>query len=202
MIQSHLLLVFPAAMAFAGAMDLLTMTIPNRISALVAAFIAAALFAGLSAHAVMLHAASGFLVLALGIGLFAMGWAGGGDAKLLAAGALWVGLDQVVPFLVQTGICGAVLTLVMVLFRAYPAASLPIPDWAVKLHSTATGMPYGLAIAAGALFVFPQTESSMAWRASNDTLQTLYYLTFGVSRARRATCLRRLPRVLGESGCN
>ena len=159
MIESSLLLVFPAAMAFAGAMDLLTMTIPNRISlALVAAFIAAALFAGLPAHAVMLHVMSGLLVLAIGIGLFAMGWAGGGDAKLLAAGALWFGLDQVVPFLVQTGICGACLTLMMVLFRAYPVASLPIPEWAVKLHRTATGMPYALAISAGALLVFPHTD--------------------------------------------
>ena len=32
MIEYAVLLVFPAAMAFAGAMDLFTMTIPNRIS--------------------------------------------------------------------------------------------------------------------------------------------------------------------------
>ena len=159
MVEYSVLLIFPAAMAFAGAMDLLTMTIPNRISlALVAGFFAAAIFADLPAHAVMLHVVSGVLVLAIGIGLFAMGWAGGGDAKLLAAGALWVGIDQVVPFLLQTGICGAVLTLMMVLFRAYPAASLPIREWAAKLHRTATGMPYGLAIAAGALLVFPHTD--------------------------------------------
>lgn len=157
MLDTPLLLIFPAAMAFAAAMDLVSMTIPNRISvALAGAFVVVAAWAGLPATDVLSHLGAGTLMLIVGIGMFALGWMGGGDAKLLAAGALWLGIEQLLPFLVLTGVFGALLTFFMVLYRAYPVAALPIPDWAARLHRKETGMPYGLAICAGGLGVFPQ----------------------------------------------
>ena len=68
--QSALMLIFPVAMAFAAATDLLTFKIPNRISiALVAAFIVVAPFSGLSWSALLVHAATFAVVLAIGRGL-------------------------------------------------------------------------------------------------------------------------------------
>lgn len=153
-----LLLVFPAVMAFAGAMDLLTMTIPNRVSvALVAAFFVIALAIGMPAGTVMMHMAAGLLVLAAGIVLFAVGGFGGGDAKLLAAGALWIGLDNLLAYLIWVTLFGGVLALAIVAYRKFPADAYPIPDWARRLHARGTGIPYGIAISAAAMYMYPKT---------------------------------------------
>ncbi len=84
------LMLFPALMAFAAASDLLTMTIPNRISlALLAGFFVLAPLTGMGVHEILNHAGAGALVLVVAFGMFAMGWVGGGDAKVAAAaGAL------------------------------------------------------------------------------------------------------------------
>lgn len=159
MLDTPLLLIFPAAMAFAAAMDLLSMTIPNRISlALVGSFILAAAWIGIPSDVLLDHLAAGLLMLVAGIFMFARGWVGGGDAKLIAAGALWLGLEQLVPFLAITGLTGGFLTLFIFMYRGYPVTALPgVPDWAIRLHRSTTGLPYGLAIAAGGLTVFPQS---------------------------------------------
>ena len=153
-----LLLVFPAVMAFAGAMDLLTMTIPNRVSvALVAAFFVIALLIGMPASTIMMHVAAGLLILTAGIVLFAVGGFGGGDAKLLAAGALWIGLDNLLPYLLWVTVFGGALALAVLLYRTVPFNAYPIPDWARRLHRAGSGIPYGIAIAAGAMYMYPKT---------------------------------------------
>lgn len=159
MIEIVLLLIFPAAMAFAGALDLLTMTIPNRISvALVVAFAFAAFQAGLPLDAVAAHMGAAALVLAVGIIFFACGWLGGGDAKLMTVAALWIGYGEIlVAYFAIVAALGGVLALALLAYRRLPAAALPAPEWALNLHKTGSGMPYGLAIAGGALWIYPQT---------------------------------------------
>src|SRR3954468_2762870 len=94
------LLVFPALMAYAGVSDLLTMTIPNKVSlALVIAFAAFVVIGGLSFDAILVHVAAGALVLVTCFGMFARGWIGGGDAKLAAATALWLGFHVLMEYL-------------------------------------------------------------------------------------------------------
>ncbi len=88
------LMLFPALMAFAAASDLFTMTIPNRISlALVAGFFVLAPLTGMGVHEILNHAGAGALVLVVAFGMFAMGWVGGGDAKVVAAAAFGSGLS-------------------------------------------------------------------------------------------------------------
>jgi prepilin peptidase CpaA len=158
MFDYALLLVFPALLAFGAAYDLLTMTIPNRVSiALVALFLVAGPLAGLSAQDMLMHAAAGLIVLAAGIALFAVGGFGGGDAKLLAAAALWIGFDQLVPFLAYVTIFGGVLAVAILVYRRVPILGIHAPDWAMNLHRPGTGIPYGIAIAASALSIFPKT---------------------------------------------
>jgi len=153
-----LLLVFPAVMAFAAAMDLLTMTIPNRVTlALAVAFLVAAPIMGLPVEDIALHVGAGLLVLAAGITLFAIGGFGGGDAKLLAAGALWIGFDGLLPYLVYVTVFGGVLALVVLAYRRFPATALPIPNWAARLHAGTSGIPYGIAIASSGLLIYPHT---------------------------------------------
>lgn len=163
MFDYALLLVFPALLAFGAAYDLLTMTIPNRVSiALVALFVVVAPVAGVSGHEFLMHFTAGAIVLLGGITLFAIGGFGGGDAKLLAAAALWIGFDQLVDFLAYVTIFGGALAVAILLYRNMPIIGVYMPDWAMKLHRRGTGIPYGIAIAASALMIFPKTALFIA----------------------------------------
>ncbi len=107
-----LLFVFPFAMAYAASSDLLTMRIANSVSlGLVAAFLVIALIAGMPAQEMLLHLAVGVALLLAGMVLFGLNLVGGGDAKLLAAGGLWIGYDQLLPFLLCVSIFGGALAL-------------------------------------------------------------------------------------------
>jgi prepilin peptidase CpaA len=164
MFELAVLTVFPAAVAFAGAMDLFTMTIPNRISLImVAGFAALAPWAGLGLESIAWHAGAGLFVLAIGLLLFIPGWIGGGDAKLTAAVALWLGFEHLFTYMVFVALAGGLLALLFMQLRAYPLPLLfHCQAWAVRLHDRRTGLPYGVALAAGALLAYPHT----AWFAS------------------------------------
>jgi prepilin peptidase CpaA len=154
------LLLFPALMAFAAASDLFTMTISNRVSlALAAGFLALALASGMAATDILLHLCAGATVLAAAFGCFAMGWVGGGDAKIAAAAALWFGFGELMNYLLYASLIGGALTLLLLQFRQWP---LPWPlagqAWLQRLHAKESGIPYGIALAIGALVVYPETE--------------------------------------------
>jgi prepilin peptidase CpaA len=154
------LLLFPALMAFAAASDLFTMTISNRVSlALAAGFLVVALVSGMGAYDILSHVGAGAALLAVAFGCFAMGWVGGGDAKVAAAAALWFGFGHLVNYLVYASLFGGALTLLLLQFRQWP---LPYPfagqAWLTRLHAKESGIPYGIALAIGALMVYPETE--------------------------------------------
>ena len=153
------LLLFPALMAFAASSDLLTMTISNRLSlALAAAFFAVTLIVGMSLPAIGMHVVAGAIVLAVAFGFFAMGWIGGGDAKLAAATVLWFGFDHLLDYLLYAALFGGVLTLLLIYFRKLPLpGTLARQVWIQRLHETGGGVPYGIALAAAALTVYPKT---------------------------------------------
>jgi prepilin peptidase CpaA len=141
-------------------MDLVTMTIPNRISLLlVAGFAILAPFAGLSAYEIALHLAAGTVVLAFGIAMFSRGWIGGGDAKIFAAASLWLGFEHLGHFAALSAIGGGFLTMGLLFFRIMPLPMVLVEqDWIARLHHRKTGVPYGIAIAAAALMVYPSTQ--------------------------------------------
>jgi prepilin peptidase CpaA len=154
------LLLFPALMAFAAASDLFTMTISNRVSLLLlAGFMVLAAFGGMSLHAISMHVAAGFAVLTIAFVCFSLGWVGGGDAKLAAATALWFGFEHLVVYLTYAAVAGGALTLLILQFRKLP---LPAPlisqPWLQRLHDRDSGVPYGIALAIGALLIYPETE--------------------------------------------
>jgi prepilin peptidase CpaA len=153
------LLLFPALMAFAASSDLLTMTISNRLSlALTAAFFLMTVITGMSLHAVGLHLGAASLVLVVSFVFFSQGWIGGGDAKLAAATALWFGFDYLLDYMVYASLFGGVLTLALIQFRKLPLpAVLARQAWLLRLHDQGAGVPYGIALAAAALAVYPKT---------------------------------------------
>jgi prepilin peptidase CpaA len=154
------LLLFPAMMAFAASSDLLTMTISNRVSLiLVGGFFALAFATGMGVPDVQMHVAAAGIVLVVAFGLFIPGWIGGGDAKLAAATALWLGFDHLMPYLIYASLFGGALTLLLIQFRLAPLpAVLARQEWVQRLHRKDGGVPYGIALAAAALAVYPQTH--------------------------------------------
>lgn len=84
---------------------------------------------------------------------FYLGMMGGGDVKLAAALALWFTPFETLRFLVYTSIAGGILTLVVLW------AHRRWPGWQVEDDGTAKAkaeVPYGVAIAVGALVVLAQ----------------------------------------------
>ncbi len=160
MIAYSLLMIFPAVMIMAALSDLLTMTIPNRLSIiLVVTFAPLAVAAGLPFEAFLMHLAAGVGILVAGFLLFSTGTLGGGDAKLLASAGLWIGITDLSTFLLYVAVIGGGLAFCILLYRRLPIAAVASgPAWAFRLHGKETGIPYGIAIAGAALLTFPTTE--------------------------------------------
>ena len=115
-------LAFAALVIVAAMTDLATFTIPNWISiALAIAFAPAVLLAGLPlgelASLISWHVGVGVAIFILAAGMFALGWIGGGDAKLFAATALWLGFKDLVPYALVASLCGGALTLAIIVLR-------------------------------------------------------------------------------------
>jgi len=154
------LTLFPATMAFAASSDLFTMTIANRVSLVLAGgFFVLAVLTGMSLAAIGWHVAAGAAVLVISFVLFSCGWVGGGDAKLAAATALWFGFAHLLDYLLYASIFGGALTLALIQFRLLPLPRLFAGrEWIERLHRSGGGVPYGIALAAAALLVYPHTE--------------------------------------------
>ena len=154
------LLLFPLLMAFAACSDLLTMRISNRVViTLVAMFCAVVVITAMPLPEIGLHVACATAVLIVAFALFALGWIGGGDAKLAAATTLWLGFGATVPYLLDASIIGGLMTLLILAVR-----NLPLPlfmtrvDWITRLHNRKTGIPYGIALAVAGLLTYSDTS--------------------------------------------
>jgi prepilin peptidase CpaA len=161
MIAEILVLVaLPALLVAAAGWDLASFTIPNFLTlALLAAFPLFAVAAGLTLTAIGWHLLAGLVGLGLGFTLFALGWIGGGDAKLFAAVALWLGFKDLVPYALVASLCGGALTLAIMVLRQWPLpALLARQSWVLRLHDEDSGIPYGVALAAAAFFLLPSSE--------------------------------------------
>jgi prepilin peptidase CpaA len=159
---AHALILFvaPLLLAAAAGWDLASFTIPNYLTlALSLAFVAFALSAGMAATDVGAHFLAGGAGLALGFALFAFGLIGGGDAKLFAAIALWFGFRDFLEFALVASLFGGGLALALLSLRRLPIpAAFAGRGWIARLHDGKSGIPYGVALAAGALAVLPHAE--------------------------------------------
>jgi prepilin peptidase CpaA len=160
MIKDLLILtIFPGAMALAAATDLFTMTVPNRLAlVLVGSFFVVAPLAGLGWTDLGLHLALALGALGVTFIFFWFGWIGGGDAKLFAATCLWLGPEAILVYSVYAALLGGGLTLLLLAWRGFPLPAMLISqDWLARLHSLREGVPYGIALAAAGLLVYPDT---------------------------------------------
>ena len=164
-LQLILLAVLPALVIVAGLKDLTTMKIPNWISGLlVLGFFPAALLLGLSAMDIAVHVGIAFAALLIGMGLFALNLLGGGDVKLMAAACLWLGLAGSGVFVLATAVVGGVFSLALLVSRAWLQPYVGAgPGWLVQLMEPKGHIPYGVAIAIGALVAWPASPLMVAF---------------------------------------
>lgn len=157
--------IFPLAMAFAAAYDLFSMTLPNWISlALIAGFAVLAPLVGIGWETAGLSVLLAIGALVLTFAMFSMGWIGGGDAKFFAATCLWVGPESILAYALYAAVFGGVLTLLLLAMRSMPLpAALYSQQWITRLHDSKEGVPYGIALAAAGLLVYPHTPFMAAF---------------------------------------
>lgn len=142
-----------SGLLFAAALsDGRTLTIPNRLC-LAVAFLYLARLPVLGVTDWSLGLLAGVCVLLVGFVLFARGWFGGGDVKLLTAVALWAGPGQLLPMLVVTGLAGGVLAIAMLLRHRTAIMARAFHDPASTNGGMALELPYGIAIASGGWWV-------------------------------------------------
>jgi prepilin peptidase CpaA len=155
---------FPTVMALSASMDLLTFTIPSRLClTLAVGYLILAVMLGVPAVDILLNISCGLAILVMTFVMFNLGVIGGGDAKLAAATAAWLGWTAILNYGLAAAIFGGILTLVLLGARKAP---LPAPlgrvDWLARLHNANAGVPYGIALAAAGLMQYP---NSSIWSA-------------------------------------
>lgn len=159
MIAAAIPLILLTGLALAAITDLLTMTIPNRIPAvLLASFLILAPFSGLAGPDIGMSLIAGLVVFAACFGLFAINVMGGGDAKLLTAAAVWFGFNHsLLVFLVAVSFIGGLLTIAILMIRSQSnsvlAMGIPLP----ASLTTAKKIPYGIAIAIAGFLTYDQS---------------------------------------------
>ena len=158
--QLLVLVVFPLLLAAAACWDITSYTIPNLLQ--VGLLLVFAIYAYTTAMPVPVlgwHLATGLGGLVVGFSLFAFGVIGGGDAKLFTCVATMFGFHDIFEYTIVATILGGGLTLGLLALRQLPLpASLACDSWIARLHNPEEGVPYGVALAAGAVLILPHSE--------------------------------------------
>lgn len=155
----------PALLVAAAVFDLASYTIPNFVpGSMLILFVTLLVTMAIKGHPLSLsdtglHLAAGLVGLIVGMALFAARWVGGGDAKLFAGAALWLGWDALFDYAILATLLGGCLTIFLVAIRRVPLPPLLAEQpWLVRLTDRKQGVPYGVALAIAALNVLPDTE--------------------------------------------
>ena len=150
------LILFAGLLIYAACSDVASLTIPNWVSlAMAGAFPVFALAAGVGIGQIGLNFLFGFAVLAFGFFLFQVNIIGGGDAKLMAAAAVWTGMAAFMPFAFWTALAGGAFALIVLMLRKYAPILAYAPPFVYRLLTPKTGVPYGVAIMIGGLMAAP-----------------------------------------------
>jgi prepilin peptidase CpaA len=147
--------------------DLRWRRVPNALTyGTIAALLAVCASAGLVPF--VLAAASVVVVLLVGSFIFGLGWLGGGDIKLLAAGAAAIGFPSFLIVLVYVAASGGFIAALYALSEGRlrtvvtNVALSAVAGTAVTPAAASRRIPYALAICAGAC-IYAASESFAPW---------------------------------------
>lgn len=155
--QALALTVFTVVMAVAAFEDFRRLIIPNLLPILLCAVWPLYLAAAPSLYGALTAIGCALAVFVVGAVLFARGYIGGGDVKLLSAATLWAGPGGTPALLMLTGVLGGALALFLLMpfgnqILAVARGMLGQPSVSTE-RGFATAVPYGVAIAGASLIV-------------------------------------------------
>lgn len=151
MVLMILAALFLSLCVVAALFDVNQLKIPNWLNLTLAGlFIPAAAVSGLPLEILGGHLMAGGLAFVIAFGLFAFRIFGGGDAKMIPAVVLWMGPAAAFPFVYYMALVGGACALIILMVRRSTPAEL-IPGFMRAPFEEKAGVPYGVAIAAGAL---------------------------------------------------
>ena len=155
MIASLFVTTFLSLCLLAAFWDLATLTIPNWLNGWIAfLFIPACILVLPGWTTAGWHLLAATLAFMISVALFSMRVFGGGDAKMIPAVILWIGPAGVMDFLYGMAIAGGLLAICVILARRVVPAHA-VPGFAFETLQENRGVPYGIAIAAGAFMAAP-----------------------------------------------
>lgn len=133
--------------------DLRDLRIPNALCLAMAALGPVAVVLAIPTEGALRGALlAGVATLAVTWTMFELGWFGGGDAKLAAAAALWLGGPATLAFALATAIFGAVLAAVLLVLSRWDGARATLgPAWRERLGAARLQVPYAVGMAPGGL---------------------------------------------------
>jgi prepilin peptidase CpaA len=142
--------------------DVVYMRIPNILSIILLLMFAVAV--GLNPDSIdwLGHGITGAAVFAVGAICFYLGYWGGGDVKLYAAGALWMGPDLILPFIVWVSVLAGLIALLLLGLRRLARLRMvargsgmdaPFPSRFPRVLMADAGVPLGLPLAAAAILL-------------------------------------------------
>lgn len=153
------LAVFVTALIYAAISDASSMIISNKICLVVMlAFAASVPLSWVGWGVFGEHMLVGLVFFLVGFVLFAVGGLGGGDAKLMAAiGLFWTWPDAAA-FVIYVTLYGGALALFLMIGRNVMPVSVSTNGLVAKMFATEKKMPYGIALALGAMTVLPTSD--------------------------------------------
>lgn len=149
-IDAGVVVAFAALLVAAALGDIRNYRIPNAlVGAFLVLFVLAFAFGLIPRREIVGHLGAGVVVLLLGMALFRFNWIGGGDAKLIAALALWAGWPEAIRLVIAMALAGGVVS-VLVLLQSRVGGQPPDTgnDDNSKFRRR---VPYGVAIALAGL---------------------------------------------------
>lgn len=133
--------------------DAVTLTIPNYLVLAVLALYAASWTVNFNLSDILFDLLAASIVFAVCFVLFALGWLGGGDAKLAPGAVLWADYDGFLEFVIAMTLAGGVLAVVLLVLRYGLRAAGASQERLPLVLQWASPVPYGIAISAGAILV-------------------------------------------------
>lgn len=149
---------FPLFLVAAALWDVRTRRIPNLLTSLFALAGLVVSASGTGPASLRSGCIAGGISLVAGMAMYAMRVIGGGDVKLFAAAALWLGLSATVTASLATAIVGGVAALYFFRIQASRPVLNRSADVLARLRlddgPDVDRVPYGVAIAAGCLWAW------------------------------------------------
>lgn len=146
---------FIGFLLYAAINDIRAFTITNKLNIVFAACFLLFFFPlGLGLKGLGIHFLTAIAAFVIGFLLFAIGAWGGGDAKLIAATAFWLGPNAMLGYAIYTALAGGILAIILLIAR-FVAKKYGLPKkprWARQLLRKRAQVPYGVALCIGGIF--------------------------------------------------